>query len=446
MSFDIYVRVSEVGGRGGESFASLEEQEAAARDWAERADEDVDEVVEELDVSGGLTADQRELGRLIRKVESGDSAGVIVRYVDRFGRDMIENALSHDRIVAAGGRLIATASGYDSANLNADTRMIFNIQSAIAQAQRERNREARMAGKERAVARGVYGAPAPFGYDRDNDGRLQPNDDADTVREIFRLRAEGMGFSDIARHVTALTRSGIRRGVMNRAYVGEQRIPDLAKKGHPKVIANSHRPLVTEQEWEAANAVKGRAPTHTGLGAKTYLKGLVRCGICGSMMHVVAYGKNRDRMTYACTSGCGGTSMSVRKVESAVLHLLDIAIAERAPHVAAVIEGDNRYADALTAVEQAKLALAEYRDNIELQRVLGVAGFAEGLKVRKEAVETARRALRNVPRPEPPRGKRKLTLEEFDHEDRRRFYGRAIAEVKVFPRSQPHRLKLRWAG
>jgi hypothetical protein len=266
------------------------------------------------------------------------------------------------------------------------------------------------------------------------------------VREIFRLRAEGIGFSDIARHVTVLTRSGIRRVVMNRAYVGEQRIPDLAKKGDPEVIPNSHRPLVTEQEWEAANAVKGRAPTHTGLGAETYLKGLVRCGMCGSTMHVVAYGKKRDRMTYACTSGCGGTSMSVHKVEPAVLHLLDLAIAKRAPHVAAVIEGDNRYADALTAVEQAKRALAEYRDNIELQRVLGMADFAEGLRVRKEAVETARRALRNVPRPEPPRGKRKLTLEEFDHEDRRHFYARLIAEVKVFPRSEPHRLKLRWTG
>lgn len=39
-----------------------------------------------------------------------------------------------------------------------------------------------------------------------------------------------------------------------------------------------------------------------------------------------------------------------------------------------------------------------------------------------------------------------MTLEEFDHEDRRRFYARAIAEVKVFPRSQPNRLKLRWTG
>jgi DNA invertase Pin-like site-specific DNA recombinase len=140
MSFDIYCRASEVGGRAGESFASPEEQEAAARAWAEQAGVEVDEVVEELDVSGSLAADARELGRLIRRVETGESEGVIVRYVDRFGRDMVENALAHDRIVAAGGRLIATASGYDTAHLNADTRMIFHIQSAIAQAQRERRR------------------------------------------------------------------------------------------------------------------------------------------------------------------------------------------------------------------------------------------------------------------------------------------------------------------
>ena len=446
MSFDIYCRVSEVGGRGGESFASPEEQEAAARAWAEQAGVEVDEVVEELDVSGSLAADARELGRLIRRVEAGESEGVIVRYVDRFGRDMVENALAHDRIVAAGGRLIATASGYDTAHLNADTRMVFHIQSAIAQAQRERNRESRMAGKERAVARGVYGASAPFGYDRDDDGRLQPNRDADAVREIFRLRAEGVGFSDIARSVVgALTRSGVRRVVMNRAYVGEQRIPDPAKKGDPRVIPKSHQPLVTEAEWEAANAVKGRAPTHNGLAAKTYLKGIVRCGICAGTMHVCAYGNARDKMTYACTSGCGGTSMSVAKVEPAVLHQLDLAVAQRAPQVAAVIEGDNRHTDALASVEEAKAALAEYRDNIELQQVLGVSDFIAGLRTRKEAVETARRALRDVPRPEPVVS-RKMTLEEFDLADRRRFYQRVIAEVLVFPRSEPQRLRLRWQG
>jgi hypothetical protein len=79
MSFDIYCRASEVGSRAGESFASPEEREAAARAWAEQAGVEVDEVVEELDVSGSLAADARELGRLIRRVETGESEGVIAR-------------------------------------------------------------------------------------------------------------------------------------------------------------------------------------------------------------------------------------------------------------------------------------------------------------------------------------------------------------------------------
>ena len=108
----------------------------------------------EENVSGKLAADDRELGRLIQKVEAGESGGIVVRYVDRFGRDMIENATAHDRIVKAGGRLIATASGYDTAHLTADTRMVFNIQSAIAEAQRERNAEHRQAGRVPAVDRG----------------------------------------------------------------------------------------------------------------------------------------------------------------------------------------------------------------------------------------------------------------------------------------------------
>jgi hypothetical protein len=137
--------------------------------------------------------------------------------------------------------------------------------------------------------------------------------------------------------------------------------------------------------------------------------------------------------------------MSVAKLEPAVLHQLDLAIAQREPQVAAVIEGDNRHTDALASVEEAKAALAEYRDNIELQQVLGVSDFIAGLRTRKEAVETARRALRNVPRPEPV-GSRKMTLEEFDLADRRHFYQRVIAEVLVFPRSEPQRLRLRWQG
>lgn len=441
--FDIYIRVSQTGGREGDSFASPELQEAVAREHAISRDLDVGEVVTELDVSGATPVDERGLGWLVGRCEAGESGGIIVRHLDRLGRNLVEGALAYKRLADCGARLIAVGDGLDSSRDG--SKLQFQLLLAFAEQVYDRNRAAYISGKERAVARGVYGAPAPFGYNRDENGRLVANGDAEALRTIFRLRAEGTGFSEIARRVSGLTRSGVRRVVMNRAYVGEQRIPNPQRKGDPKVIRDSHVPLVTESEWQAANAVKGHAPTHSGLGAATQLHGIVRCGLCESTMHVLAYGKAKDKRTYACTSGCGKTAMAVGRVESAVLNMLDLAIAEGEPHVAAVIEGDNRYADALAEVEEAQRLQDEWRDSTDLQRELGIADFTAGLRTRREAVETARRALRDVPRPD-PRENRLMTLAEFDHYDRRNFYRRVIAEARVLPLASGQRLTLRWQG
>lgn len=105
------------------------------------------------------------------------------------------------------------------------------------------------------------------------------------------------------------------------------------------------------------------------------------------------------------------------------------------------MEGDTRYTDALAAVEQTQADLIAYRD-LEIQRELGVQAFAAGLKTRKDAVATARRALRETPRP----FEHSLTAEEFAKLDARLYYPRLIAEALVFPRSAEHRLTMRWEG
>ena len=300
--YDIYVRVSEVGGRAGESFGSPEEQEAAARAWAEREPVEIGEVVTELDVSGGLLANERELGRLIAKIEAHESEGLVVRYIDRFGRDMIENAIALTRIIEAGGRLIATASGFDSANMTPDTRMVFNIQSAIAQAQREKNRDARLAGSRRAVERGVYLAPcAPFGYLRREQVEPEYNRDGTLKRDgalvlepvkskllpgIFENRAEGWTLKAIrewlAEEGVDVTDEGIRSILKNRAYLGESKKP-TAVAGRPEVVKNAHPALVSEDLWERANSVSnGRDCRNNGrLANQVRLSGLCYCGTCG---------------------------------------------------------------------------------------------------------------------------------------------------------------------
>src|SRR5439155_16514389 len=90
----------------------------------------------------------------------------------------------------------------------------------------------------------------------------------------------------------------------------------------------------------------------------------------------------------------GHTSILVKFADPAVSRALARAFEVRLPEVMAVAEGSDRYERALAAVEKAAAALAEYRDNVELQRVLGMTDWTEGLRVRKEAYEQARRALR----------------------------------------------------
>lgn len=448
--FAIYVRVSEVGDRAGESFGSPAEQEGAARAWAERAGVDVyfnEGDCVDLDVSGGLAAENRRLGRLIERCEAGEFAGVIVRYEDRFARDVIAGGAALKRLHECGARLIATASGFDSENITPDKTLMFNVMMSVGQAQRERNRDARMRGKERYVARGGWAGIAPFGYDKDEDGRLVPNGDAEDVREIYRLRGEGTGWADISRRVPGLSRSGFRKIVMNRAYLGEQRIPSRTSKGQPERAPDypGHPPLVSEAEWQMANAIKGPTPKHTGLAKSTQLYGIVRCGECAKRMFVLAYGKDRSRRTYACTS-CGKTSMSVAKVEPAVIAALDRAMLGRVKdrHVVAVLEGDSRYSDALAVVERAQAEIDTWRDEISVAD-LGVAGWKQGLKAREAKLETARRALRELPRPKQTKISAK-TLAEAGAQDLRDFYARVIAEVRVYPRSNGDRLTMRWQG
>jgi DNA invertase Pin-like site-specific DNA recombinase len=455
-TFAIYLRASEEDGDGFSS--SPEEQEAEALGWANRVGVEVeDEPVFEV-ASGGLAAKDRLLGQLIERCERGELAGIIVRDLNRFARDVVAGGAALARLKECGARLVATRNGFDSESLTPETQMLFNIMMSVGQAERERNRLRRQFGKDKAAERGVWCASVPVGYDRDEEGKLQPNEDAEVVKRIFTLRAEGHGFTDIAdrlpevwvrggggqsskgvkaiRRRDSLGRGSVKHVVANRAYLGEQRVPN-GKKGEPKVIRSSHRPIVTEAEWEAANAVKGHGPRRTGLGVRVAgLLGLVRCGGCGRRLFVMSESNPR----YVCTArDCPSRgSLGVYKLENAVDDALAAAFKADRLEVLAVASHGQRHVDAIAQIEAANRALAEYRDSTELQSVLGMADWTEGLKVRREAVDVARRALSALgPQPKPVTDMRRLLKESS------RPY---IAEVKLYGRSAPARLTVRWVG
>jgi hypothetical protein len=278
----------------------------------------------------------------------------------------------------------------------------------------------------------------------DRNGRpirvgIVPNGDADTVREIFGRRAAGEGFASIGRDL-GMARSSCRRIAHNRAYRGEQSVPVVGRKGQPEVVSNGHDALVTEPEWQAANAVRGRAPVRRGLSEQTELKGLIRCGLCDQRLQVLTYGRDRTKLTYACTR-CGGVSVRVDVVDPAVDRALHDAFRAGHPGLLAEARGTERHQKALAAVTAAQENLAAYRDSPEILRELGPKQFAEGLAHYREAVELARRALGKLPPPRPV--KRERDLREILRDANRDF----IQGVWALPRrADGPRLSVLWTG
>src|ERR1700722_951835 len=82
---DIYVRVSRVSGREGDSFKSPEEQERLCRAQLVALGHDVGRVYIDLDQTG-TTMSRPEFDRLMDRIRSGQSDGMVVSKLNRLAR------------------------------------------------------------------------------------------------------------------------------------------------------------------------------------------------------------------------------------------------------------------------------------------------------------------------------------------------------------------------
>src|SRR5215217_1111371 len=102
MVIDGYVRVSQVGARSGERFISSSLQREQIEHWVMARGYVLGELFEELDESGAR-GDRPLLEEAIARIERGDSQGIVVAKIDRFGRSLANGLAAIERITRAGG-------------------------------------------------------------------------------------------------------------------------------------------------------------------------------------------------------------------------------------------------------------------------------------------------------------------------------------------------------
>ena len=154
---DAYVRVSATRGREGERFTSPTDQEQAIRKWADLYGHEITDdgpdngAWHELDVSGG-TMDRPMLNEILARIDAGESDGIVVYRLDRFGRTLIGALAIIERLHEEGKSFASVMDNFDIATENG--RLVLRIMLSLAQYERERIETTWRNARNNAVERG----------------------------------------------------------------------------------------------------------------------------------------------------------------------------------------------------------------------------------------------------------------------------------------------------
>jgi site-specific DNA recombinase len=405
MSVDGYIRVSRVKGREGTSFISPKIQRETIERLTQAHGLVLHEVVEELDVSGRKPIDERELGRLVRKVENGESEGIVCWKVSRFSRDLLDGVQVADRVEKASGRLIA--EDYD--NRQPMAKAILGFLAGWAEEELEQRRVQWDASQANAVKNGIHiASKVPTGYRRRGDRRLEPHPEyGGAIHELFQRKVAGQGLTALATFLDEVgvvgpyrnrrwTPSAISKILRNPVYLGE------ARSGK-HVNSDAHEPLVSRALWEAAQNNGPGVPSPRN-GDGLVLSGLVRCAGCRYIVkpdkmtarNGEKLGLYRCRVHHAAGKCKTPASVLARLLDPYVERQFLAAIGPNGP-LAEAMADTAAVDDAARILEDAEHDYEAFRDAAGIAKI-SAESFAAGLEVRAHRVDDARRALGEVKR------------------------------------------------
>ena len=169
-----------------------------------------------------------------------------------------------------------------------------------------------------------------------------------------------------------------------------------------------HEPIVTEDEWQAAQGV-GRATAKNGtVASEGMLSGLIRCSCCDGRLNVARNGARQADGLRAASYQCKGHTAKHGRCEavasakaSAVDDYVEVAIGVAATDgtLHTTLERTENWNLAQTRTKEAKEALTKLSDH----RLLATLSVEELVSMREGAqasLDEARKALADTPRPD----------------------------------------------
>jgi site-specific DNA recombinase len=344
-----YIRLSYADDKDGES-NSVENQRKQIDSFI-ATQPDIEAVSEKVDDGvSGIIFDRKAFKEMMEEIEAGEINCVIVKDLSRFGREYIETGRYLRRILPSYGvRFIAINDNIDTLRDNADD-LVVGVKSIINDAySRDISVKTRSALNVKRDNGDYVGACPIYGYRRSEENKNQLAIDeypASIVRDIFRMKIDGMSASKIAEtlnrrgvlspmaykrdrglpHPTGgfadkpdvkWSATAIFRILNDETYTGmlvqgrrgtfNYKIKDVVDKPEAewKRTEDAHEAIISKQDFDLAHRIM-KLDTRTAPGGdKVYLfSGVLICGCCGGRMtRKTNRYKGREYHYYYCPCG-----------------------------------------------------------------------------------------------------------------------------------------------
>lgn len=333
---------------------TLSRHDTALNELAQRMQLEIGATYREI-VSGDTIAARPQMQKLLIEVESGMWEGVLVMEVERLARgNSIDQGIVSQAFQCSGTRIITPEKVYDPANeFDAE---YFEFSLFMSRREYQTIKRRMYNGRVASVKEGKYmGKSDPFGYRRvklagEKGWSLEINpDEAPIIREIFRWYLDGAGSRTICRRLQAAgikthadmpwSDAAVLNVIRNPLYCGyvtwgrRKTVPVLSsgsvvRKQRLRTadclrVKARHPPLVSEADWNAAQALRTQTAGHRTCEKRTIrnpFQGLIRCAQCGHPLRLSIDARKTCR-TYRLRcpeAACRNVSTDLSEIQEAL--------------------------------------------------------------------------------------------------------------------------------
>ena len=377
-----------------ENNLSLETQEKACLEYAERNSIEVDRIM------GQTNESAKEEGKLyeemITYVSMNKRINVILVYsYDRFSRAGAEAIVTKAYLKTKGIYVISVTQPIDSDNMAGE--FMENMLFLFNQFENNLRKQKCTAGMLKCLEKGDWFSKPPIGYDRDRatteKHRFVIKDTGRLIAQAFKWKAEeGLSDAEIIERLRlrglTIYKQRLSEIFHNPFYCGKIKHYLLGDK----VIRGNQPQIIDEETWNLVNGIDNRSGyVHQEETPNTPLKKYLKCSCCGK--HLTGYiVKKKGLWYYKCnTSGCHLNKSAVVVHEEYEKLLSEYALPEVIHQITEesikkiLLARSVQISDGIVILKKRRTLLKHQRESVMMRYGLG--------EIPKDVYELSKRSL-----------------------------------------------------